>query len=159
MANREPIGRFIDYFSKQLSSEQLEYLNHINQVIPEKVELYCDFAISLCYLINDTYLGDDTINDEEHIQLHFNWCWNTNIENFEKEGIKFKKNGEHYYYFLNYFTEIFYQNPDKSKILFNKIVEFWDNVLSVTKSKTKSEYDIFIEIYKVQGKYLVNPLD
>jgi hypothetical protein len=159
MERRAPIGKFIDYFSKQLSFEQIEYLNTINQVVPERVELYCDFAISLCYLIHDTYLGDDTIVDEDHLLTHFNWCWNTNMENFEKENTRFKKNGEHYYYYLNYFTEIYYKNENKSKLLFNKIIEFWENVLSLNKRKTKSEYDVFIDIYKVQDKYFINPLD
>jgi hypothetical protein len=159
MRNKAPIGKFIEYFSKQLSLEQMEYLNQINYVVPERVELYRDFVISLCYLIHDTYLGDDTIVDEEHILVHFNWCWNINIGNFDKECVDFKKNGEHYYYYLNYFTEIYYKSPDKNKLLFNKITDFWENVLSITRLKTKSEYDIFIEVYKTQDKYFLNPLD
>ena len=159
MANKAPIGRFIDYFSKQLSFEQIEYLNNINHVVIERVELYCDFAISLCHIINDTYLGDDTIMDDNHILSHFNWCWTTNVENFQKENTKFKKNGEHYYYYLNYFTEIYYKNENKNKLLFNKIIEFWESIYSFKIRKTKSEYDIFIEIYKVQDKYFLNPLD
>ena len=76
--NREPIGRFIEYFSKPLSTEQLTYLNNINNVIPERVELYCDFIISLGYLIHDTYLGDDVIIDDNDRKSHFTWCWNKN---------------------------------------------------------------------------------
>jgi hypothetical protein len=159
MKSRAPIGRFIEYFSKQLSLDQMEYLNQINYVTPEKIELYRDFVLSLCYLVHDTYLGDDTITDEEHILIHFNWCWNLNIDNFEKELIFFKKTGEHYYYYLNYFIEIYYNDPKKNKMLFNKIVDFWENVISLTKVKTKSEYDIFIEVYKTQDKYFLNPLD
>jgi len=155
--NREPIGRFIEYFSKPLSTEQLTYLNNINNVIPERVELYCDFIISLGYLIHDTYLGDDVIIDDDDRKSHFNWCWNKNIEYFGKENIKFIVNGEHYYYFLSYFTEIFYSNQDKSRLLFNKIIDFWANILSLTKIKTKSEYDIFIEIYKILNKYFTKP--
>jgi hypothetical protein len=159
MKSRAPIGKFIEYFSKQLNPEQTDYLNQINKVIPERVELYRDFVISLCYLIHDSYLGDDTITDDEHVLVHFNWCWNTNIENFQKENINFQKNGEHYYYYFNYFTEIYYKNPEKNKILFDKIIDFWENVLSVIKLKTKSDYDIFIEVYKNQNKYFLNPLD
>jgi len=159
MGNKAPIGKFIEYFSKQLSLEQMDYLNQINHVVPEKVELYRDFVISLGYLIHDTYLGDDIIVDEEHVLIHFNWCWKVNIDNFNQEQINFKKNGEHYYYYLNYFTEIYYKNPNKNKELFNKFIDFWGNVFSITKLKTKSEYDIFIEVYKTQDKYFLNPLD
>lgn len=159
MGNRAPIGKFIEYFSKQLSLEQIEYLNQVNRVTPEKVELYRDFIISLGYLVHDTYLGDDTIVTEEHISTHFNWCWQLNIDNFNKEHIFFKEKGEHYYYYLNYFTEMFYKNENKNDELLNKIIDFWGNILSINKLKTKSEYDIFIEVYIIQNKYLLNPLD
>lgn len=159
MGNKAPIGKFIDYFSKQLSLEQIEYLNQINQVTPEKVELYRDFIISLGYIIHNTYLGDDTIVDDDNILVHFTWCWQVNINNFNMEHINFKEKGEHYYYYLNYFTEMYYKNTDKNDDLFERIVSFWENVFSVTKLKTKSEYDIFIEVYKTQDKYFLNALD
>lgn len=156
--SRESIGRFVEYFSKPLNSEQLIYLNSLNKVTTERVELYNDFVVSLCYLVYDTYLGDDVIIGKEQVS-HFNWCWIKNIENFEKENIYINRKGEHYHYYLNYFIEIFYDNHDKSKMLFSKIVEFWVSIFSSVKNKTKSEYDMFIEIYKLMGKYFVNHLD
>lgn len=154
MKNRTPIEKFIEYFSKQLSLEQIEYLNHINEVIPEKIVLYRDFILSLFCLIHDSYLGDDVIDTDEHITEHFNWCWNTNIENFKKERVFFSKTGEHYYYHLNYFKEIYY-NAEKYENLFNKIFSFWGEILTVSNLKTKSDYDVFIEVYKIQDKYLL----
>jgi hypothetical protein len=151
--SRESIGRFIEYFSKPLNNEQLIYLNTINKVIPEKIELYNDFIVSLCYLIYDTYLGDDVMSEENEQISHFNWCWNKNIENFEKEHIFINRKGEHYYYYQNYFLEMFYCNQDKSKVLFGKIAEFWVNTFSLIKNKTKSEYDMFIEVYRLMCKY------
>ena len=155
--SKESIGRFIEYFSKPLNNEQLLYLNSINKVIYERVEVYNDFFVSLCYIIYDTYLGDDVITTEEDQKAHFNWCWNKNLDNFNKENIIFAVMGEHYYYCYNYFNDIFYGNSDKSKLLFNKIIEFWVNNFSMGKNKTKSEYDMFIEIYKIMNKYFMKP--
>jgi hypothetical protein len=154
---REPINKFIEYFSKPMSGEQLIYLNSINNVGTERVELFNDFIVSLCYLIHDTYLGDDVYSDIDDIKSHFDWCWNKNIDNFKKENLHFMSNGEHYYYFLNYFTEIYYRNQDKNKLLFNKVIDFWVNIFSLLKNKTKSEYDIFIEVYKTLNKYFIKP--
>lgn len=155
--SKEPIGKFIEYFSKPMSGEQLVYLNSINNVVTERVELYNDFIVSLCYLIYDTYLGDDVYGTFDDVKSHFNWCWDQNIKNFNKENLNFAPNGEHYYYFLNYFTEIFYSNQDKTKLLFAKIVDFWVNIFSLNRHKTKSEYDIFIEVYKTINKYFIKP--
>lgn len=155
--SREPIGKFIEYFSKPMSGDQIIYLNTINNVTPEKVDLYNDFIVSLCYLVYDTYLGDDVYTNFNDVKSHFNWCWEQNIKNFKKENINFISNGEHYYYFLNYFVEIYYSNQDKTKLLFNKIVDFWANIFTQTKNKTKSEYDIFIEVYKTLNKYFIKP--
>ena len=153
--SKEPISKFIEYFSKPMSSDQLIYLNTINNVTPEKVDLYNDFVVSLCYFVYDTYLGDDVYTNFDDVKSHFNWCWEQNIKNFKKENINFISNGEHYYYFLNYFIEIYYSNQDKTKLLFNKIVDFWVNIFTQTKNKTKSEYDIFIEVYKTLNKYFI----
>lgn len=152
MAAKTPINRFIEYFSKPLSYEQLIYLNTINNVTAERVTLYKDFIISLCHLIYDTYMGDD-VTDEEERKNHFNWCWNRNIHNFSKEGVMIEEQGEHYYYFYNYFSDTFYSNTDKGKKLTNKIMEFWNSMITYDKIKTKSEYDIFIEVFKTLNKY------
>ena len=69
----------------------------VNNIIPEKMDLYYDFSFSLYYLILDTYLGDDknsetkiVLSDEDNLK-HFEWCWNKTIENFQKEEITFNK--------------------------------------------------------------------
>ena len=105
-------NKFIDYFSKPLTFDQLNYLNNLNSVTIEKVELFRDFTITLTYYIYDTYLGDDVMYKESDITGHFNWCWNKTISNFVKENIFFEERGEHYYYHMNYFMDTFY-NSDK----------------------------------------------
>lgn len=154
--SRGQIHRFLEYFSKQLSFEQMIYLNTINNIAPEKVELFREFSISLTYLVEDTYLGDDVIQTQDDQINHFNWCWERNIKNFNKENILFQTKGEHYYYYLAYFIDIYYGNSNKTKGLFGKIVGFWDDVLSIDGLKTKSEHDLLCEIYKIMDKYFVN---
>jgi hypothetical protein len=154
--SRGQIHRFLEYFSKQLSFDQMVYLNTINNITPEKVELFRDFSISLTYIIEDTYLGDDVIETQSDQINHFNWCWDQNIKNFNKENIFFQAKGEHYYYYMAYFMDIYYGNSVKTKGLFKKMVGFWDDVLSINNLKTKSEHDLLCEIYKIMDKYFVN---
>ena len=156
MDNKRQIHKFLEYFSKPLSFEQTQYLNTINNILPEKVELFKEFSVSLTYIINDTYLGDDVVEYQEDQINHFNWCWNKVLKDFKEENIHLQQKGEHYYYYLAYFMDIYYGNSNKSKALFNKIVLFWDDVLSVDLPKTKSEYDLFCEIYKIMDKYFLN---
>ncbi len=132
------------------------YLNTINNITPEKVELFRDFSISLTYIIEDSYLGDDVILTQSDQINHFNWCWEQNIKNFNKENIYFQVKGEHYYYYMAYFMDIYYGNSTKTKGLFKKMVGFWDDVLSINNLKTKSEHDLLCEIYKIMDKYFVN---
>jgi len=150
------INRFLEYFSKQLSFEQVTYLNTINNITQEKVELFRDFSISLTYIIENSYLGDDVIEYQDDQINHFNWCWDQNIKNFKKENIYFQNKGEHYYYYLAYFLDIYYGNSNKTKGLLTKITYFWDDVISIDAIKTKSEHDLLSEIYKIMDKYFVN---
>ena len=154
--SRGQIHRFLEYFSKQLSFEQVTYLNTINNITQEKVELFRDFSISLTYIIEDSYLGDDVIEYQDDQINHFNWCWNKVLKNFKEENIHLQQKGEHYYYYLAYFMDIYYGNSVKTKGLFKKMVGFWDDVLSINNLKTKSEHDLLCEIYKIMDKYFVN---
>ncbi len=159
MKNEGRIDKFIKYFSENLTTDRIDYLNLINSVIPEKVELYRDFTISLINIVNDTYLGDDVITEDQYVINHFNWCWQLNIKNFNTEKIFITESGDHYNYYLNYFKDVYYTDIDKGDVLVNKIISFWELVFSLTKEKTKSDYDIFIEVYKILDKSFNNALD
>jgi hypothetical protein len=105
---------FFNYIAKPMLPEDVDIWFKVNNIIPEKMDLYYDFSFSLYYLILDTYLGDEknnetkiTLSDEDKIK-HFEWCWDKTIENFKKEEITFNRKGDHYDYFLSFFTEIFY---------------------------------------------------
>jgi len=86
---------FFNYISKPVSPEDVDLWFRINNIYPEKMDLFYDFVISLNNLINDTYLGDDDFGNETKIKLskedtvkHFKWCWDKTIENFEKENFQ-----------------------------------------------------------------------
>jgi hypothetical protein len=128
----------------------------VNNIIPEKMDLYYDFSFSLYYLVLDTYLGDDkhgetqiVLSEEDNLK-HFEWCWNKTIENFQKEEISFNKKGDHYDYFLSFFTDIFY-NQKESKIK-SSIGTFFNDLFDRKKPFTKSDLDMISSIYKSLDK-------
>jgi hypothetical protein len=128
----------------------------VNNIIPEKMDLYYDFSFSLYYLVLDTYLGDDkhgetqiVLSEEDNLK-HFEWCWNKTIENFQKEEISFNKQGDHYDYFLSFFTDIFY-NQKESKIK-SSIGTFFNDLFDRKKPFTKSDLDMISSIYKSLDK-------
>lgn len=139
-----------------MTQEDVDIWFRVNNIIPEKMELYYDFSFSLYQLIIETYLGDDNngetkllLNDEDK-KNHFEWCWDQTIKNFKKEEIVFNKKGEHYEYFLNFFTDIFYnQNEIKIK---NSIGTFFKDLFDRNKSFTKSDLDMISAIYKSLDK-------
>jgi hypothetical protein len=156
VASKSQFNNIVEYYSKPLSKDKVTYLNTLHAVEHEKVELYKDFIISLTYLIGDTYLGDDVMIGEEAYKNHFNWCWRKNIDNFRLENLIFEDLGEHYYYFFKYFSDVFYTRMEKTKDLIPKIINFWDDIMSLDKVKTNSEYDLFINLYKIQTKHFKN---
>jgi hypothetical protein len=93
---------FFNYLSKNLDQDEVDIWFNANNIIPEKLELYYDFTISLYNLVMDTYLGENvdnetkiTLSDEDN-QKHFDWCWKKTVDNFSKEGLEFNQNGDHY---------------------------------------------------------------
>ncbi len=146
----------IDYFSKPMTSDQINYLNKLHEVTVEKCEVYRDFIISLNYCIYDTYLGDDVINSEDILLTHYNWCWSKTIDNFGEENLFFVEKGEHYYYFLNYFSDTFYNIDEKIDLDLNNIDDYWSNLFRFDGNKTKSQYNVFIQTYKLLDDYFLN---
>jgi hypothetical protein len=140
-----------------MKPEDVDIWFRINNIIPEKMDLYYDFTFSLYYLIVETYLGDDESGSETKINMtdddkrnHFQWCWKKTIENFNKEGIIFNHDGEHLDYFMDFFMEIFYnQKEDKIK---KSIGTFFSDVFDRRKPFTKSDLDMISSIYKSLDK-------
>lgn len=146
------MDNFINYVTKPVNKEDIDIWFRINNIIPEKLELYYDFSFSLFDLIRKTFLGDEDSSDtkvvmsEEDLTNHFNWCWKKTIDNFEKEKIFFNKKGDHYVYFSTFFMDIYYSQNDKK--IKNSIGDFFDDIFNIEKTFTKSDLDLMLGIYK-----------
>jgi hypothetical protein len=141
----------IEYISKPMKKEDVLLLYRVNNVTPEKTELYLDFVQSLFMLVTSTYLGDDVMDEKEE-RKHFNWCWNKVISSFKKERIYFEDNIEMYSYFSSLFTESFYQEEDKSDDNIQQLMDFWVNTFKYNPIKTRSELETFFDLYKLFDK-------
>jgi hypothetical protein len=147
---------FFNYIAKPMNPDDVDVWFRVNNIIPEKMELYYDFSFSLYYLVLDTYLGEEksnetkvTLSDDDKTK-HFDWCWNKTIGNFKKEEIAFNLKGDHYEYFLSFFTEIFY-NQKESRIK-DSIGTFFNDLFDRKKPFTKSDLDMISSIYKSLDK-------
>jgi hypothetical protein len=150
---------FFNYIIKPVPDDEVDIWFRMNNIIPEKMELFSDFSVSLYDLMNDTYLGNDKQSYETKIVLnqedktkHFEWCWNKVIENFSKEGLFFRPKGEHFDYFKTFFYDIFYnQNEEQLK---KSVKEFLVELFDRKKPFTKSDLDMILVIYKMLDKSL-----
>ena len=128
----------------------------------EYSELFEDFCFSLIYLIQDTYLGDShgesretkiSLNDDDK-KGHFQWCWNTVISNFQKENIKFSFKNDDYDYFESFLFEVYYDQPDIE--VRESISPFLTQLFDMNRTFTKSDLEMYTDMYKVLERSLVN---
>ena len=149
---------FFKYISKPIPPDDVDVWFKINNIIPEKLELFSDFSYSLNMLIVETYLGENNTSEtkiilsSEDVEKHFQWCFNKVIDNFSKEGIIIKKKGEHYDYFKTFFYDVFY-NQKEEKVR-KSIGEFFNELFEIKKPFTKSDLDMIGVIYKLLDKNL-----
>jgi hypothetical protein len=152
-------NNFLNYLTKQITKEDLDLWLKMNNIIPEKMELYYDFCASLQLKITSTYLGD-TKDYETKIEMtkedkdkHFEWCWNKTIEDFEKENIIVEKTGSHFDYFKEFYNDLFYSQENEK--LKNSIDTFFRDIFDIQKTFTQSDLDIVLTIYKSLDKNLM----
>jgi hypothetical protein len=145
---------FIEYISKPMKKDDILLMYRINNIIPERSALYLDFTHSLFDLVTSTYLGDEVMNGNS-VKQHFDWCWKKTTDSFKKEKIYFEST-ELYNYFFTLFLESFYSENDKSEKNVNKLLEFWQDIFVYSTSKTLSELEAFIDLYKIFDKSLSN---
>lgn len=148
MDNRKALN-FLKYINTPMSRESIIVLYNANNINLEKCELYNEFIQSLIFLVYDTYMGDDITNEKEQ-KNHFNWCWDKNIENFEKEGfifnsLKLKS------YFLEFMLEVYYPitKKEENKTALDNIIKLWVYIFDYNNNKSKSDMDTLIEVYKM----------
>ena len=150
---------FFDYISKPMKPDDVDIWLRVNNIVPEKLELFSDFAHSLNIIIIETYLGEPppsnetkiTITDEDN-DKHFEWCWNKIVIGFSKENIIFESKGDHYDYFKTFFDDIFY-NQKEEKVR-KSIGHFFNDLFDMKKSFTKSDLDMIGILYKLLDKSL-----
>ena len=121
----------------------------------EKIELCGDFFKSLNQIITDTYLGDSTsetkisLSNEDNLS-HFEWCWTKVIENFKKENIIIKSDGDHKDYFQSFFMDTFYNQTESN--LKQSIPKFLNEIFEIGITYSKSDLDLLTELYKLIEK-------
>lgn len=146
---------FFNWMAKPLPKDEIIIWFNIHNMTYEKIELYGDVFKSLNHIILDTYLGDDisetriTLSDEDK-ESHFDWCWKKVIDDFRRENIIIKYDGEHKDYFKSFYMETFY-NQSEVKIK-NSIPKFLSDIFDVTMTYSKSDLDLLTELYKLIEK-------
>jgi hypothetical protein len=160
METNNNMGRFFDWLAKPMDKEDINAWYLANNITPELTELFRDFCFSFLNLLRDTYLGDDfSYNKETKVGMtseqkkeHFRWCWTKTIENFNKESIDFRFNDMDAEFFESFFFEVFYNQPDQK--VKEQIENFFNQIFDRGMKKTKSDIEIFTDIYKVLERSL-----
>lgn len=154
------MGRFFDWLAKPMDKEDINAWYLANNITPELTELFRDFCFSFLNLLKDTYLGDDFSDNKEtkvgmttnQKKEHFKWCWDKTIKNFNKESIDFKFNNDDSEFFESFFFEVFYNQPDQK--VKDQINNFFKQIFDRGFNKTKSDIEMFTDIYKVLERSL-----
>ena len=146
---------FFNWMTKPLPKDEIIIWFNIHNMTYEKIELYGDFFKSLNHVIMDTYLGDNTsetkifLSNEDNLS-HFEWCWNKIIENFKRENIIIKSDGDHKEYFQSFFVDTFYNQTENN--LKKSIPKFLNEIFEVGMTYSKSDLDLLTELYKLIEK-------
>lgn len=144
MENKEG---YLQFISSESYKHQIDIWYRAYNISREKTELFYDFLASLHDLIDETYLGPEVFELENDQRNHFTWCWDKNVDNFNKEKIYFKERGSHYEYFWNFFLEAFYfTHLDGEPVRIN---EYFFKLFDFKHKKSRSELDMLTEIYKL----------
>ena len=154
------MDNFFNYVTKPVNPEDVDVWFRANNIIPEKLELFSDFSLTLYNIIKETYLGDEDsqpnetkiVMDHEDNSKHFLWCWNKTIDNFSKESIYFVFREDDMEFFESFFFEIFYLQKDDS--IRQNIELFLQQLFDRKGKKSKSDIEIFTDLYKLLERSL-----
>lgn len=147
---------FFKWLSVPIDRGELEIYFNMNNIIREKVDLFCDIVKTLNIIIEETYLGGDVHNEvnisynNDDKSKHFDWCWVKTIDSFKKENIILNENGDHKDYLKKFYIEIFY---DKNNNIENvNISKFITELFNIDAEFSKADLEILTELYKVLDK-------
>lgn len=121
-------------------------------IIRDRVELYKDFSINLLHYIFKYYVDRDSLNNDEDIRNHFNWCYNKVCDEFMLENINFCNNKELKEYYFTYYYHQFYIADNNESIPIDYYKKFWLNIFDIDKQKNKNIIKILVELYQIYDK-------
>ena len=146
---------FFNWMTKPVPKEEVIIWFNIHNMNYEKIELFGDISKSLTTIIMDTYLGNNisetkiTLTKEDN-ESHFEWCWKKMVDDFRKENIIIRSDGEHKDYYKSFFMETYY-NQSKDSIR-NSINKFLTEIFDTEMTYSKSDLDLLTELYKLMEK-------
>ena len=146
---------FFNWMSQPVNKEEVTIWFNVHNMNYEKIELCGDIFKSLYQIVFDTYLGNDDIDTKIILsnydnERHFDWCWKKLIENFKKENIHIKEDGQHKDYLKSFFIDTFYDSTQKN--IKEAIPNFLNDVFGLDSSFTKSDLEILTELYNLLEK-------
>lgn len=159
--NEYNMDQFFKWLSKPMKPEDIHTWYLANNIIPELSELFKDYCFSLYYIMTETYLGDSHSGfNETKIGMssqdklnHFEWCWNKNIENFNKENITFNFRKDDYDYFKMFFFEVFYEQ--ENDLIKKELVTFLKQLFNRKRPISKSDLEMYTDVYKTLERSLL----
>lgn len=145
--NIENGRKFMNFIISPLEMSSIDKVYKEYGVVCERADVYRDFTLSLNRLIQDSYLGDDVM-DETNQKIHFDWCWNKVCEDFSVLNFYFRDNQELCSYFRNFFWKNFYKIPNKKNSEYPKSIEpVYIYLFDYNHVKKPSDVDKFISVY------------
>lgn len=140
-------GKYKSY-RKSIRKRYYDESNEI-KILNEKIDVYREFIIKLCYNLTSTFFGMAFYKNEKDIEGHYDWGFNKTINQFKGKKISFKKNSILYKYFNTYFHATLYTEISPT---YNDYYRFWTDLFNKDKNKHKHELDELIYIYNIFEK-------
>lgn len=146
---------FFNWMSQTVPKDEVVIWFNVHNMSYEKIELCGDIFRTIYKIVIDTYLGNDDFETKIVIsktdnELHFDWCWKLLVENFRKENIMIKPEGQYKNYLKSFFIDTYYDSTQKG--IKEAIPNFLDDVFGLDKPFTKSDLDILTELYNLMEK-------
>lgn len=123
------------------------------QVILARLDMYYDFSINLANYIIYYYLDPETLNHDNDIRNHFDFCFNKTCDDFIKEDINFKGNRNLKEYLYTYYYNQFYTKTTTQTL--TSILDFWDKIFNF---KDKKYNNVLLEVYNIFDETLKRTL-
>jgi hypothetical protein len=140
-----PEERLLALYSN-ISNKEMIRAYEIHNVTTEKVKIFSEFVTTLINTVYDTFLGNDSINNEHDIVTHFQWCFNKACQ---ISGIyKYNTNKELYDYFIEYFRINIYLCEESREI----DLDYFSFFLKPMENEQKFMVSSFIDLYQIFDK-------